>query len=189
MQPCVFPWAATRTNRRPRTGVRGGGYPLSPSRSARPLNRPCPCAPPCSSTGSAKHCCRHHGAPRSVNALSHAIRVLEARAQFSEPAEIHQRFASTPDQFILDLENANCEVGEITPQGWTVAPARDLYFRASRNAHPLPARQSTRSHSQLPRNLWPRSSPIGLASGGVEEKRALCGLEDVLDGDLHLRGA
>lgn len=76
----------------------------------------------------------------NATALSSAISVLEAEAQFgSAPQrEVHIRVAYHKGKLYLDLGNDQCEVVEISGQGWVIKSDVPVEFRRPNGMLPLP---------------------------------------------------
>jgi hypothetical protein len=81
------------------------------------------------------------GSISNATALSSAIEVLEAKAQFggATKREVHVRLAYHDGNIYLDLANAEHEVIEVSPAGWTIKKKDvPVCFRRPEGMLPLP---------------------------------------------------
>jgi 5S rRNA maturation endonuclease (ribonuclease M5) len=77
--------------------------------------------------------------PPTNNALSEALSLLEAQAQFcNKEHRVFNRIADLKGNLYLDLCNKHWEVVEITPSGWSIIPNSPVKFVRSRAMDPLP---------------------------------------------------
>lgn len=86
---------------------------------------------------------RQTGKPPSQNALTEAIAVLEAEAEFAgEPQELFLRAARpNPDEIFIDVGDTDEHIIQVTPAGWTVLDANcdvPVLFRRTNLTAPLP---------------------------------------------------
>lgn len=86
---------------------------------------------------------RQTGRPASQNALTEAIAVLEAEAEYTgEPTHLFLRAARpNPDQIYIDVGDADERVIHVTPTGWEVLNANcdvPVLFRRTNLTAPLP---------------------------------------------------
>jgi hypothetical protein len=81
-----------------------------------------------------------NGKPPTDKALSEALAVLEARAQFSGASlPVFLRVAAAGDDAVyLDLGTAEWEAVEITASGWRIVSDAPVRFRRTRGSEPLP---------------------------------------------------
>jgi hypothetical protein len=79
------------------------------------------------------------GKPPAAQALSDALGVLEARAQFGGRVhEVHVRVAGHDGRIYVDLVNAGWEAVEVTPAGWRLVTTPPVKFRRARGMQTLP---------------------------------------------------
>ena len=109
---------------------------------------------------------RDHGEPPADYALRQTIRTLEARALSSGPRlPVHRRIAARgnpcqPDAILLDLDNADGEIVEITPAGWQITTDPTAAFLHSRGNAELPPP----TPPSPPANASPNAGIRGLGS-------------------------
>ena len=78
-------------------------------------------------------------APPSSEAVSTALGVLEARAQFDAPRhDIHIRVASHNGAVYIDLADKDWRAIEIDEDGWQIIDEPPVYFRRSSGMKALP---------------------------------------------------
>jgi hypothetical protein len=78
------------------------------------------------------------GAPSS-EAMTAAVGVLEARAQFDAPEhDVNVRVAGHEGSIYIDLADENWRAVEIDEEGWRVVDDPPVYFRRSSGMKPLP---------------------------------------------------
>jgi hypothetical protein len=115
---------------------------------------------------------RDHGEPPGDYALRQTIRTLEARALSSGPRlPVHRRLAARgnprqPDAILLDLDNADGEIVEITPTGWQITTDPTAAFLHSRGNAELPHPTSQSQSATCPqlRNRRRPHAPHRLAT-------------------------
>jgi hypothetical protein len=82
---------------------------------------------------------RHYGKPSQPQALSNALSLLEAQAQFEgKEYQVFNRIADLNDNLYLDLCNNNWEVVEITSSGWNIISNPPVKFVRTRSMNPIP---------------------------------------------------
>jgi hypothetical protein len=80
------------------------------------------------------------GKPPGGQALSDALNVLEARAQFEgEEHSVHIRVEGHADEIYIDLCNDNWEVVKISTDGWTIINESPIKFIRAKGMLPLPS--------------------------------------------------
>jgi hypothetical protein len=104
---------------------------------------------------------RQHAEPPTDYALRQTIRTLEARAlSAGSRLPVHRRIAARgnphrPDAILLDLDNADGEIVEITPAGWQIT------------TDPAAAFLHSRGNAELPNPASPSQSATGLLPSSV----------------------
>jgi hypothetical protein len=91
-----------------------------------------------------------HGKAMNSEALSVAVNLIEAKAQFDgEEHPVHVRVAEHDGAIYLDLCNPEWQVVKVTPQGWEVVDDAPVRFRRSRGMIALPTPERGGNVGQL----------------------------------------